>query len=128
VLQNLIINAADAVDESRRDKGVLQITAAIETDDDAQRLHLRCTDNGIGIAPENLPRIFEKGFSTKSRAANYGIGLHWCANAIASLGGRIWASSQGLGHGASLHVVLPIAVPGVGTKPSVAADPSAAAA
>ena len=110
VLQNLIINAADAVDESRREKGVLHIAAAIESDADAQRLHLRCTDNGIGIKPENLARIFEKGFSTKSRAANHGIGLHWCANAINSLGGRIWASSQGLGAGAALHVLLPVAL------------------
>jgi signal transduction histidine kinase len=110
VLQNLIINAADAVGESQREKGVLQIAAAIETDEAAARLHLRCTDNGIGIAAENLPRIFEKGFSTKPRTANHGIGLHWCANAIRSLGGRIWASSQGIGHGASLHVVLPVAL------------------
>jgi signal transduction histidine kinase len=109
VLQNLIINAADAVGESR-EKGVLQIAAALETEEHTERLHLRCTDNGIGIAAENLPRIFEKGFTTKSHAANQGIGLHWCANAIRSLGGRIWASSQGLGHGASLHVVLPVAV------------------
>jgi signal transduction histidine kinase len=109
VLQNLIINAADAVGESPREKGVLQIAAAIETEEDTERLHLRCTDNGIGIAPENLARIFEKGFTTKPRAANQGIGLHWCANAIRSLGGRIWASSQGLGHGTSLHIVLPVA-------------------
>jgi signal transduction histidine kinase len=128
VLQNLIINAADAVGESRREKGVLHIAAAIETEEDAERLHLRCTDDGIGIAPENLPRIFEKGFSTKSRAANQGIGLHWCANAIRSLGGRIWASSQGLGHGASLHVVLPVAVGrSVGTSPSLKSARSAAA-
>jgi signal transduction histidine kinase len=109
VLQNIIINAADAVGESPREKGVLQIAAAIETEEDTERLHLRCTDNGIGIAPENLARIFEKGFTTKPRAANQGIGLHWCANAIRSLGGRIWASSQGLGHGTSLHIVLPVA-------------------
>jgi len=110
VLQNLIINAADAVGESRREKGVLHIAAAIEKEQDEDRLHLLCTDNGIGIAAENLPRIFEKGFSTKPRAANHGIGLHWCANAIRSLGGRIWAQSLGIGHGASLHVVLPVAV------------------
>jgi len=117
VLQNLIINAADAVGESR-EKGVLQIAAALETEEHTERLHLRCTDNGIGIAAENLPRIFEKGFTTKSHAANQGIGLHWCANAIRSLGGRIWASSQGLGHGASLHLVLPVTDRGVGMTPS----------
>ncbi len=110
VLQNLIINAADAVRESKRDRGVLKIAATIEADAEADRLHLCCTDDGIGIESHNLQRIFEKGFSTKSRDTNHGIGLHWCANAIRALGGRIWATSQGLGHGASMHVVLPLAL------------------
>jgi hypothetical protein len=44
-------------------------------------LHLRCEDDGVGIAPDDLQRVFDKGFSTKSRDTNYGIGLHWCANA-----------------------------------------------
>jgi sensor histidine kinase regulating citrate/malate metabolism len=70
-------------------------------------LHLECRDNGAGIAPEHLQRVFEKGFSTKSRDTNHGIGLHWCANAIRSLGGRIWAVSDGPGRGASLHVLFP---------------------
>ena len=53
--------------------------------------------------------MFEKGFSTKSRETNYGIGLHWCANDIDALGGRIWAASDGPGCGASLHVMVPLA-------------------
>jgi two-component system, NtrC family, sensor kinase len=52
--------------------------------------------------------VFDKGFSTKSRDTNYGIGLHWCANAIAALGGRIWATSDGPGCGASMHLILPL--------------------
>jgi len=109
VLQNLIINAADAVDEAGLTQGALRLTADIESGDGGQQLHLQCQDNGAGIAPEHLKRVFEKGFSTKSRAKNHGIGLHWCANAIRSLGGRIWAVSDGPGRGASLHVVFPIA-------------------
>ncbi len=109
VLQNLIINAADAVDEAGLTQGALRLTADIESGDGRQQLHLQCRDNGAGIAPEHLKRVFEKGFSTKSRAKNHGIGLHWCANAIRSLGGRIWAVSDGPGRGASLHVVFPIA-------------------
>jgi two-component system, NtrC family, sensor kinase len=54
--------------------------------------------------------VFDKGFSTKSRETNYGIGLHWCANAIAALGGRIWAASEGPGLGASMHLMLPLAI------------------
>jgi len=110
VLQNLIINAADAVRDAGRDKGLLRVAAEIVREHDREQLHLHCADNGIGIASQDLQRVFDKGFSTKSRETNYGIGLHWCANAIAALGGRIWAASEGPGLGASMHLMLPLAI------------------
>ena len=110
VLQNLIINAADAVRDAGRDKGVLKVGAEIVREHDRDQLHLHCKDNGVGISEADLARVFDKGFSTKSRDTNYGIGLHWCANAIAALGGRIWAASEGPGLGASMHLMLPLAV------------------
>jgi signal transduction histidine kinase len=108
VLQNLIINAADAVREAGLGQGALRLTAGIEHGEGAPQLHIQCQDNGNGIAPEHLKHVFDKGYSTKSRSTNEGIGLHWCANAVRSLGGRIWAVSEGTGLGASLHVSLPI--------------------
>jgi len=110
VLQNLIINAADAVRDAGRDKGVLHVAAEIVRESDKQQLHLHCKDNGVGIPKSDLERVFEQGFSTKSRDGNHGIGLHWCANAIAALGGRIWAASEGPGLGASMHLMLPLSV------------------
>jgi sensor domain CHASE-containing protein len=110
VLQNLIINAADAVRDAGREKGVLKLGAEIVREHDCDQLHLHCKDDGVGIAEDDLARVFDKGFSTKPRDTNYGIGLHWCANAIAALGGRIWAASEGPGLGASLHLMLPLAV------------------
>ena len=110
ILQNLIINAADAVRDAGRDKGVLHFAAEIVSDADSEQLHLHCKDDGVGIAADNLQRVFDKGFSTKSRETNYGIGLHWCANAISALGGRIWAASEGPGLGASMHLMLPLPV------------------
>jgi two-component system, NtrC family, sensor kinase len=110
VLQNLIINASDAVRDAGKDKGVLRVSAEIVRGADHRQLHLQCRDDGIGIAAANLERVFEKGFSTKSKGTNYGIGLHWCANAISALGGRIWAVSDGPGLGASMHLMLPLAV------------------
>jgi len=110
ILQNLIINAADAVRDAGRDKGVLRFAAEIIGDAENEQLHLHCKDDGVGIAADNLQRVFEKGFSTKSRETNYGIGLHWCANAIGALGGRIWAASEGPGMGASMHLMLPLPV------------------
>jgi two-component system, NtrC family, sensor kinase len=109
VLQNFIINAADAVRESGKPLGSLHIAAEIVRESDREQLHLHCTDNGGGIAPDNLERVFEKGFSTKSKETNYGIGLHWCANAIGALGGRLWATSEGTGRGASMHLMVPLA-------------------
>jgi two-component system, NtrC family, sensor kinase len=108
ILQNLIINAADAVRDAGRDKGVLHFAAEIVGDADSEQLHLQCKDDGVGISADNLQRVFDKGFSTKSRETNYGIGLHWCANAIGALGGRIWAASEGPGLGASMHLMLPL--------------------
>jgi two-component system NtrC family sensor kinase len=110
ILQNLIINAADAVRDAGRDKGVLHFAAEIVRGADRDQLHLHCKDDGVGIAADNLQRVFDKGFSTKSRETNYGIGLHWCANAISALGGRIWAASEGPGLGASMHLILPLPI------------------
>ena len=110
VLQNLIINAADAVRVAGRERGVLKVAAEIVREADQDQLHLRCDDNGAGIAQADLVRVFDKGFTTKPRETNHGIGLHWCANAIAGLGGRIWAASEGPGCGASLHLMLPLNV------------------
>jgi|HubBroStandDraft_1064217.scaffolds.fasta_scaffold04825_5 two-component system NtrC family sensor kinase len=108
ILQNLIINAADAVRDAGREKGVLHLAAEIVREGGGEQLHLQCNDNGVGISKDNLQRVFEQGFSTKPRDTNHGIGLHWCANAISALGGRIWAASDGPGLGASMHLMLPL--------------------
>jgi two-component system, NtrC family, sensor kinase len=108
VLQNLIINAADAVRDAGKERGTLRLSAEIVHEADRQQLHLQCVDDGVGIPADHLVRVFEKGFTTKSRETNHGIGLHWCANAIGALGGCIWAASDGLGRGAALHLLVPL--------------------
>lgn len=111
VLQNLIINAAEAIEAAGRAPGELRVGARIEPGGEDELLVLHCTDNGVGIPTERLERVFDKGFSTKSRETNCGIGLHWCANVLAALGGRVWASSDGPGRGATFHVSLPLRSP-----------------
>ena len=111
VLQNLIINAAEAVRAAGRDHGTIQFSARLVRDDDQYKLHLDCTDTGIGITADNLDRIFEKGYSTKLDSGNLGIGLHWCATTVNALGGRIWATSDGHDRGATLHLVIPVPAP-----------------
>ena len=108
VLQNLIINASEAVRDAGKDKGVLRVSAEIVQEAGREQLHLVCQDDGVGIAEPHLARVFDKGFSTKSQETNQGIGLHWCANAIGALSGRIWATSEGAGRGASIHLLVPL--------------------
>jgi two-component system, NtrC family, sensor kinase len=108
VLQNVIINASEAIRDAGRDSGMLRLWAEVTREAGHDQLHLHAQDNGVGIRAENIDRIFQKGYTTKSRGTNHGIGLHWCANAIRALGGRIWATSDGLGFGAAIHVTLPL--------------------
>jgi sensor domain CHASE-containing protein len=108
VFQNFIVNAAEAVQDVAGQRGTLRIAASVIVAAEDARLHLTFADNGIGIRTDDLPRIFERGFSTKSSATNSGIGLHWCSNAINALGGHVTAASQGLHGGAVLHLILPL--------------------
>jgi len=108
VLQNVIINASEAVRDAGRDSGMLRLWAEVTREAGRDQLHLHAQDDGVGIRAENIDRIFHKGYTTKSHGTNHGIGLHWCANAIRALGGRIWATSDGLGFGAAIHVTLPL--------------------
>ena len=62
-------------------------------------------DNGVGIPPENLNRIFSHGFTT--RKGGHGFGLHSGALAARELGGTLTVHSDGPGHGAAFTLILP---------------------
>jgi signal transduction histidine kinase len=112
VLQNLIINAAEAVRAAGRGRGFVRFAAAIGSEAGKNQLLLTCKDSGVGIAAGDLERIFARGYSTKRGTDNFGLGLHWCATAVNGLGGRIWASSEGPGTGTTLHLLMPFATVG----------------
>jgi signal transduction histidine kinase len=65
------------------------------------------TDNGVGIAPEHLTRIFSHGFTTRGDDG-HGFGLHSAANAAREMGGDLTATSDGPGRGAVFTVELPL--------------------
>jgi CheY-like chemotaxis protein len=72
-------------------------------------VHLRVEDTGCGIAPENLPRIFERYFTvTHKHNRGSGLGLNICQSIAHHHGGFIEVQSQ-LGAGTSFDVWLPIA-------------------
>ncbi len=66
---------------------------------------LQVADNGEGIAPENMTRIFAHGFTT--RQDGHGFGLHSCILAAQSMGGSLLAHSEGVGKGATFTLQLP---------------------
>jgi signal transduction histidine kinase len=65
------------------------------------------TDNGEGIHPEILPRLFTK-FATKSEAGGTGLGLYITKSIIETHGGRIWAGNNSDGKGATFSFSLPL--------------------
>ena len=103
VLINVIRNAKYAVSESSRlDK---RITVRIGANGN-RRVKIAVCDNGIGIAPENLARIFAHGFTTKKDG--HGFGLHSAALAATETGGSLFAHSDGPGQGATFTLELPM--------------------
>ena len=85
------------------------VGGTLETLDGHAAVHLVVSDNGTGIAPEAVGSLFRRGFSTK-KGKTGGLGLHWCANSVNAMNGRIHAESAGIGSGASFHLVLPVAL------------------
>lgn len=76
----------------------------------ADRVAISVGDNGIGIAPDNLTRIFAQGYST--RKDGHGLSLHRAALTAGGMGGSLGVSSEGLGHGATFTLTLPMEPPG----------------
>jgi len=97
----IIQNAIEASDGRKWHK--LDIVGK-STDDDVE---LRFSDDCCGIAPENLDKIFEPFFSTKSDGKGIGLGLDIIQQILISFGGEIRVKSQ-LGKGATFYLTLPV--------------------
>lgn len=102
VLVNLLENAAAYSDEGTR------ITVrARRTDGEVE---VAVTDQGVGIAPEELEKVFNKfyrGAQKRRRPGGTGLGLAICQSIVAAHGGRIRAESE-LGRGSTFYFTLPV--------------------
>lgn len=103
ILLNLLINAAHAMEGQGR-PGVVEVHWT--TEDGMVRIEVE--DNGSGIPPENLPRMFEPLFTTKKPGEGTGLGLATCRELSRAVGGEITVKSV-VNQGTTFTVTLPLA-------------------
>lgn len=105
ILVNLIRNAKQALNGVIDRSPSITFSASLV---DGPALRITVADNGNGIAPEHLARIFSHGFTT--RKDGHGFGLHSCALAAQEMGGSLTVRSDGAGQGATFVLDIPIDV------------------
>ena len=103
VFINLINNSADAIEGS----GTVTVsTHAVSK----ESVEVRVADTGLGIAPENLDKLFTPFFTTKAAGKGTGLGLAIVYGIVKMHRGQIRVESK-LGHGTTVIVTLPIHLP-----------------
>ncbi len=103
VILNLVTNAEQAIREVR-DTGRIRIRAGRN----GKQLSITVQDDGVGIRPEALPRIFDPFYTTKRPGGGTGLGLSICMSIIREHGGNIEAEILPAG-GSAFTIYLPVA-------------------
>ena len=99
VFMNLLVNAAQAI----KDRGEIRIS----TKSEGGYIEIRISDTGVGIPPENLPKLFDPFFTTKEVGKGTGLGLHVAYSIIEKHNGSIDVEST-VGAGTTFIVRIPI--------------------
>ena len=107
VVLNLLLNAAEAIAEGRRETNEIAVSTAVASDD---YVVLTVRDTGSGIEPGDLRRIFDPFFTTKGPGLGTGLGLSICHRIVTSLGGRMEVESTP-GAGTTFRMLLRAAAP-----------------
>ena len=105
ILVNLVRNAREACRTTNGQENRL----TIRVNQEAGRVRIAVADNGSGISPENLAKIFTHGFTTKKDG--HGFGLHSATLAAKEMGGSLSVQSDGPGQGAAFTLELPRSMP-----------------
>ncbi len=103
VLQNLIANALRYTPSG----GAVAIRCQLGSPDDPRPVHITVQDSGSGIAPEDLPHIFDRFYKTRD-STGMGLGLPIARSLVAAHGGTILARNLPT-HGALIEIALPLA-------------------
>lgn len=105
VLLNLLNNAVDAVIQRHgTEGGSISVRLAAENTGTAL---IRIGDNGTGIIPENIKKVFTPFFTTKPVGEGTGLGLSVCYGIIRQMGGKMEVSST-VDHGTEFSITLPV--------------------
>ena len=111
ILVNMLQNARRACEGTRDGRITVRVRPS-----EPKRICVEVSDNGVGIPPENLTRIFQAGFTTRKNGN--GFGLHSGALAAQEMGGSLVAHSNGVGKGATFVLELPRVEPQAGVSRS----------
>ncbi len=103
VFVNLLVNAAQAMPDGDAERHMITVSLA---SDDAGCAVVDVSDDGEGIAPEALPRVFDPFYTTKAPGGGMGLGLSISHSIVELFGGTISVQST-LGEGATFRVRLP---------------------
>lgn len=106
ILINLITNAKKAVAEAKAMGGNVSVNLGVATDESPPVARIRVMDTGVGIAPDNMKKIFQHGFTT--RKDGHGFGLHTAAIDAREMGGLLRVDSAGAGQGATFTLDIPL--------------------
>ena len=86
---NLLTNARDAIEQTGRGEGAIRISAHVS----GKTVICEVSDDGIGIAEQNLARVFDPYFTTKEVGKGTGLGLTEVMNLMVQFGGRVTVQS-----------------------------------
>ncbi len=104
VFVNLLVNAAQAIPEDRPTRGTITVRTSVADDG---RVVIEISDDGLGIAPHHIPRLFEPYFTTKPSGEGTGLGLFVSHGIVRSFDGELLVESH-LGLGTTMRVILPV--------------------
>ncbi|MGH7889736.1 MAG: sensor histidine kinase, partial [Thermodesulfobacteriota bacterium] len=103
VFLNLIVNALDALADSRRKEINIDVLS------DGELVRISVEDTGAGISPDILDKIFDPFFTTKPAGEGTGLGLSVCRNIIDDHGGQVTCESK-VGVGTKFKILLPLEI------------------
>lgn len=115
VFMNILANGIDALEEGNQGKSYQEIEAhpnviTITTAQiDAHHVQIKIADNGCGMTPNTVERIFEQGFTTKAVGKGTGLGMAIAQQIVTEKHGGILTCDSCLGKGTVFTITLPIA-------------------